>query len=68
VLLLDPGRLQRLLGSIDRLDERRGVVTGFGQCDATVALAFAESRVPADLMPLVEILEERALDGPTGHR
>jgi hypothetical protein len=33
-----------------------------------VHLRFDESRLPPDLGPLVEDLEQRALDGPTGHR
>jgi hypothetical protein len=36
--------------------------------DEVVALQFAESRLPPELGPLVEVLEQRALEGPPGHR
>ena len=40
----------------------------FRRGDEVVALRFAESRLPPELGPLVEVLEQRALDGPTRRR
>ena len=62
-----PGRFAGLPGRGTGADEyqydlaiRRGA--------EVVALRFAESRLPPELGALVDVLEQRALDGPAGRR
>jgi hypothetical protein len=58
-----PARFADLPGTGTGADEYRYDLTIHRGADV-VSLRFDESRLPAELLPLVEALEERALDRP----
>ena len=62
-----PARFAALPGQGAGADEYRYDLA-IRRGDDVVSLGFDESRLPPELLPLVEALEQRALEGPPGHR
>jgi hypothetical protein len=62
-----PGRFAGLPGQSTGADEYRYDLA-IRRGDDVVSLRFDESRLPPELLPLVEALEQRALERPPGHR